>query len=91
MPWRFGGTRSVGTEGGVSADGGNRLLVAVVLAALYTLHQDIWFWRAATPLVFGVLPIGLAYHAAFTLATSLVLWWLVRRAWPAHLEDSARR
>ena len=37
------------------------------------LHQDFWFWRQARPLVFGVLPIGLFYHAAYTVATSLVL------------------
>ena len=35
---------------------------------LYVLHQDFWFWREARPLVFGFLPIGLFYHAAFTVA-----------------------
>ena len=37
---------------------------AFAIAALYLLHQDVWFWRTARPLVFGFLPIGLAYHAA---------------------------
>ncbi|MGE0394782.1 MAG: hypothetical protein AB7P67_14545 [Vicinamibacterales bacterium] len=55
--------------------------------ALYLLHQDLWFWRAARPLVFGFLPIGLAYHAAYTLAIAGVLAWLVRTYWPDHLED----
>ena len=41
-------------------------VAAVVL--LYVLHQDFWFWREARPLVFGFLPIGLFYHAAFTRA-----------------------
>ena len=59
-------------------------IAAVVL--LYVLHQDFWFWREARPLVFGFLPIGLFYHAVFTLASSAVLWLLVRFAWPAHLE-----
>jgi hypothetical protein len=58
---------------------------AVVL--LYVLHQDLWFWRSARPLVFGFLPIGLFYHAAFTVATSAVLWLLIKVAWPSHLED----
>ena len=58
-------------------------------AALYALHQDFWFWRDARPLVFGFLPIGLFYHAAYTLATSLLLAFLVRSYWPAHLEDAS--
>ena len=59
---------------------------ALVVAALYALHQDVWFWREARPLVFGFLPIGLFYHAAFTLASSFALWLLVTFAWPSHLE-----
>ena len=54
---------------------------------LYVLHQDFWFWRAVRPLVFGFLPIGLFYHAAFTVACSIVMWIMVKQAWPAHLED----
>ena len=55
-------------------------------AALYALHQDVWFWREARPLVFGFLPIGLFYHAAYTIAISGMRWVLVRTRWPAHLE-----
>ncbi|MBA3297568.1 MAG: DUF3311 domain-containing protein [Acidobacteria bacterium] len=65
----------------------NKFLVAFVIAALYALHQDVWLWRMARPLVFGVLPIGLAWHAAYCLAVALLMWWLTRVAWPAHLED----
>jgi hypothetical protein len=61
-------------------------LATTLIAALYLLHQDFWFWRQARPLVFGFLPIGLAYHAAFTLATSLVLAGLVKLLWPAALD-----
>jgi hypothetical protein len=57
------------------------------LALLYVLHQDFWFWRTARPLVFGFLPIGLFYHAVFTIAVSGALWLLVRYGWPTHLED----
>jgi len=63
---------------------------ALVVAVLYALHQDVWFWREARPLVFGVLPIGLFYHAAYTVAVSLALSWIVRRYWPAHLDTAAR-
>jgi hypothetical protein len=63
---------------------------ALLVAVLYALHQDFWFWREARPLVFGVLPIGLFYHVAYTGATALLLWWLVRRLWPSHLETTRR-
>jgi hypothetical protein len=63
-----------------------KTMAVVLVIALYVLHQDIWFWRQARPLMFGVLPIGLAYHAAFTLVTALVLLLLVRVWWPAGLE-----
>jgi hypothetical protein len=64
---------------------------AFIVFVLFALHQDFWFWREARPLVFGFLPIGLAYHAAYTIASSVLLWWLVRRYWPEHLEDPTRR
>jgi hypothetical protein len=65
------------------------ITAAVLVALLYVLHQDFWFWRAARPLVFGFLPIGLFYHAAFTVACAIVMWLLVTRAWPAHLDRSS--
>jgi hypothetical protein len=66
----------------------NRLLLAVVVAVLYLLHQDLWLWRETRPLVFGFLPIGLAYHGAYCIAVSLLMWTLTRVAWPAHLESA---
>jgi hypothetical protein len=38
--------------------------------------------------VFGFLPIGLFAHAAYTVATSLVLVVLVRMLWPVQLESA---
>ena len=65
-----------------------RLWSAVAaVALLYALHQDFWYWRDARPLVFGILPIGLFYHAAYTVAASAVLWLLVRTASPTHLDE----
>jgi hypothetical protein len=58
----------------------------LIVVALFVLHQDVWFWHRATPFVLGVLPIGLFYHAAYTLLTAAVLWMLVRYAWPADLD-----
>jgi len=79
----------------------SRILLTVAVVALYALHQDVWNWRTAHPLVFGFLPIGLAYHAAFCLAAAALMGLLTRFAWPvlsgrsesqgpAHLEDSRR-
>ena len=57
---------------------------------MYALHQDVWFWREARPLVFGFLPIGLFYHAAYTVALSIMLSWIVRRHWPGYLDAAPR-
>jgi hypothetical protein len=64
----------------------NKLLLTAAIAALYALHQDFWFWTSARPLVFGFLPIGLAWHAGYCLAVALLMWWLTRVAWPGHLD-----
>jgi hypothetical protein len=66
----------------------NRWIAVALVASLYVLHQDFWFWRVVRPLVFGFMPIGLFYHAAFTLACAVVMGLLVTRVWPAHLEAS---
>jgi hypothetical protein len=63
-----------------------RGLLTLACVALYALHQDFWFWREARPLTFGFLPVGLTYHALYTLAVSALMWLLVRHAWPSHLE-----
>ena len=63
-----------------------KTLLALATLAVYLLHQDFWFWKEARPLVFGFLPIGLFYHAAYCVLASLLLWLLVRHAWPTELE-----
>ena len=62
------------------------LLSVLIVALTFVLHQDWWFWQSARPFVFGFLPVGLFYHAAYTLALSLVFSWLVRRHWPSALD-----
>ncbi|HEY8224419.1 MAG TPA: hypothetical protein VIG25_04010 [Pyrinomonadaceae bacterium] len=64
-----------------------RILLVVAVVLLYFLHQDIWFWRTAHPLVFGFIPIGLFYQGCFSIAASLLMWLLVKQAWPVHLEQ----
>jgi hypothetical protein len=61
------------------------VLTLLVLAA-YALHQDFWNWSAARPLALGFIPVGLLYHALYTIGAALLMALLVRCAWPAHLE-----
>jgi len=64
-----------------------RILLVIAVIALYVLHQDFWFWRTAHPLVFGFVPIGLFYQGCFSVAAALIMWLLVKFAWPHHLEE----
>ena len=66
------------------------MFTTLFLLVFFALHQDVWLWRESRPLVFGVLPVGLAYHAAYTLAVSIVMAVLVRLYWPSHLEEPDR-
>jgi hypothetical protein len=59
-------------------------------ALLFVVHHDFWWWGDRT-LVWGFLPIGLAYHAAFSIAAGL-LWALASRYdWPVQLEEWAEQ
>ena len=58
----------------------------VVLLAI--LHQDFWYWDDRT-LVFGFMPIGLLYHACFSLVCAITWILAVKFAWPHHIEEWA--
>jgi hypothetical protein len=64
-------------------------LLFLLVALVYAVHQDCWNWLRIRPLLFGFLPVGLAYHVGYTLLASATLALLVKYAWPAHLEDSS--
>jgi hypothetical protein len=64
------------------------LLLTLLVAAVYILHQDFWNWKKAEPLIFGFLPVGLAYHAGYSILAAVTMAILVRFAWPAHLESA---
>ena len=63
-----------------------KLLLFLMVAAVYVLHQDYWNWKNAD-LVFGFLPVGLAYHAGYSILAAIMMAVLVKSAWPKHLED----
>jgi hypothetical protein len=68
-----------------------KLFLVTLVAVFYALHQDVWNWHAARPLVLGTMPIGLFYHACYSVASSLLFVVLVKLAWPRHLEDEGGR
>jgi hypothetical protein len=66
-------------------------LIVVCFVLLLFLHEDFW-WKSDPRLVFGILPVSLAYHIVWTLLVA-VGWFLVARfCWPAGLDgDPALR
>jgi hypothetical protein len=68
-----------------------RLSLALLVLLFYLSHQDFWHWRVAKPIIFGLFPIGYAYHIVFTILVSVVMWVLVRAAWPTELEEQIER
>lgn len=61
------------------------VMLTVLVVAVYLLHQDFWNWKRIEPLIFGFLPIGLAYHVGYSLVAALTMAVLVRWAWPKDL------
>ena len=62
--------------------------VWILVIALLILHQDFWYWDDTT-LVFDFMPIGLFYHAVFSIVAAGVWAMAVKFAWPTHLEKWA--
>lgn len=65
-------------------------LLALMVLAVYVLHQDYWNWHNRS-LAIGPLPVGLAYHAGYSFLAALMMWVLVKVAWPSHLEREVER
>jgi hypothetical protein len=67
---------------------GSAMVVWVLVVALGFLHHDFWWWDDNT-LFFGFMPMGLAYHALFSLLAAGVWALALRWAWPHDLEKMA--
>jgi hypothetical protein len=63
-----------------------RWLIPLLIVLVMVLHQDFWNWTDKT-LVFGFLPIGLAYHAGYSLVAAATMALLVRFLWPKELDE----
>lgn len=66
----------------------NRKLIWLAVGLLFILHHDFWWWDNPS-LVFGFLPIGLAYHLAFSVAAGCTWFAMIKFAWPSHVEEFA--
>lgn len=58
-----------------------RYVIWAFVALLIILHQDNWNWNNPD-LVFGFLPIGLAWHAGISIMASIVWFMATLFAWP---------
>ena len=65
-----------------------RNVVFVGVLVLMFLHHDFWLWSDKT-LIFGFLPSGLAWHAAYSVVAALFWYLVMKYAWPQALEDFA--
>lgn len=64
----------------------NKVVLGLLVFGVFLLHQDFWNWRK-TELVFGFLPVGLAYHAAYSILAAVMMAILVKFAWPKELDQ----
>ena len=65
-----------------------KIFIWVLFVLLFTLHQDIWWWDDAS-LVLGFMPVGLAFHAGFSIGCAILGWAAIKYAWPHELEHFA--
>lgn len=63
---------------------GGKLAWGLVIA-IAILHYDFWYWES-TDVVFGFLPVGLAYQAGISIAAAIAWLLVVRLDWPEHIE-----
>ena len=63
-----------------------KYFIWLLVAALVVLHQDFWLWDNDR-LLFGFMPIGLAYHMGISIAAATTWLLACRFAWPYELEQ----
>ena len=60
---------------------GTRIIwIGVIM--LIVLRQDLWYWNDPS-LVFGILPIGLAWQIVISIAAAILWFTATKIAWPA--------
>jgi len=61
-----------------------RKVVIILAIVLGILHQDFWNWDN-DGLVFGFMPVGLFYHACYSLAAAILWAFAIKFAWPKEI------
>lgn len=64
-----------------------RRVIITIIIALGLLHQDFWWRYDHETLVFGFLPVSLAYHIALSIAASICWALACVYCWPRDLES----
>ena len=64
-------------------------ILYAAIVVLYLLHNDWWLWD--DPRIVLGLPVGLTYHIGYNVAAAVLMYLLVRFAWPSHLEIEGDR
>lgn len=64
-----------------------RIIIAIAIVLTF-LHHDTWNW-GNSDLVFGFMPVGLFYHACYSLAAAILWVFAIKFAWPKGLVDWA--
>ncbi len=61
-------------------------ITIAIIVLLIILHQDWWWWES-TSLVFGFIPIGLAYHALISILAGCAWAMAIRYLWPRGVDE----
>ena len=59
-----------------------KFVVYGLIVVLAIFHQDFWWWDRLEPLVFGFIPISLAYQAGVSVAAAVLWAMAVKYCWP---------
>jgi len=62
------------------------LIAWLLVVLLMVLHQDWWLWDNNT-LLFGFMPVGLAWHIGISIAASLLWAHICFWHWPKELDE----
>jgi len=65
-----------------------KYVIWTMVLILLIAHQDSWNWHDDT-LVWGIVPIGLIYHACISLAAGFTWWLATLFIWPKELEANS--
>ena len=62
-------------------------IVACLFLIMLVLHQDFWWWSNDS-LILGFMPVGLAFHALFSIMCAVLGWFAIMTIWPHELDEA---